>query len=364
MTDQRIRAVQYGCGKMSTHTMQFLLDHDVEVVGAIDVNPDVVGKDIGEIIGGGARGVVVTDGAGADALLAALKPDVAVITTMSTIADIHDAMATCARNGVNAISTAEEAIYPRNSSPALIAELDALAKQNGCTLTGSGYPDMYWGVLVDTLAGSVNKLTRITGSSSYNVEDYGIALAKGHGAGLTLEEFAADVGQFNDLSSDEIAQKITSGEIAPSYMWNQNGWLCDRLDLTPVSQVQKQVPLTHDDDLESATLGMTIKAGDATGMSAVVTTQTAEGITIETQCIGKVYAPGEFDRNEWTLHGEPDVTITVDRPDTVRLTCANLVNRIPALIDAEPGFVTTDRMPNNRYLVKPMHQYVAGRTSP
>ena len=66
-------------------------------------------------------------------------------------------------------------------------ELDALAKENGCTLTGSGYPDMYWGVLVDTLAGSLNKLTKITGSSSYNVEDYGIALAKGHGAGLTQQ---------------------------------------------------------------------------------------------------------------------------------------------------------------------------------
>ncbi|MGZ7144667.1 hypothetical protein ACXWOO_09890, partial [Streptococcus pyogenes] len=92
-----------------------------------------------------------------DELLAALKPDVAVITTMSTIADIYEAMATCARNGVNAISTAEEAIYPQNSSPTLVAELDALAKENGCTLTGSGYPDMYWGVLVDTLAGSLNK---------------------------------------------------------------------------------------------------------------------------------------------------------------------------------------------------------------
>lgn len=347
---------------MSIHTMQFLLDHEVDIVGAVDVNPDVVGKDIAEIIGGDPRGVVVTDASRADDLLAALKPDVAVITTMSTIADIHDAMATCARNGVNAISTAEEAIYPQNSSPALVAELDALAKENGCTLTGSGYPDMYWGVLVDTLAGSVNKLTKITGSSSYNVEDYGIALAKGHGAGLTLEEFAASVGQFNDLSSEEIAQKITSGEIAPSYMWNQNGWLCDRLGLTPVSQVQKQVPLTHDEDLESSTLGMTIRAGDATGMSAVVTTRTAEGITIETQCIGKVYAPGEFDRNEWTLHGEPDVTITVDRPDTVKLTCANLINRIPALIDAEPGYVSTDRMPNNRYLLKPMHEYVTSRT--
>lgn len=360
MTDKKVRAVQYGCGKMSVYTMQFLLDHGVEIVGAIDMNPDVVGKDVGEIMGGDPVGVTITSASDADALLSELKPDVAVITTMSTIADIYDAMAVCAKNGVNAISTAEEAIFPQNSSPKLVAELDALAKANNCTLSGSGYPDMYWGVLVDTLAGSLNKLTKIEGSSSYNVEDYGIALAKGHGAGLTIEEFDREVGQFNDLDSDAIAEKITSGEIAPSYMWNQNGWLCERFGLTPISQVQKQIPLTHDEDLESSTLGMTIKAGDATGMSAVVTTETAEGITIETQCIGKVYAPDEFDRNEWTLYGEPDVTITVDRPDTVKLTCANLVNRIPALIDAEPGYVSTDQMPNNRFMVKPMNEYVKG----
>lgn len=48
---------------------------------------------------------------------------------------------------------------------------------------------MYWGVLIDTLAGSLQNITKIKGSSSYNVEDYGIALAKGHGAGLKTDEF-------------------------------------------------------------------------------------------------------------------------------------------------------------------------------
>lgn len=358
---RKVKAAQYGCGKMSVYLMRYLLEKGADIVAAFDVNPAVIGKDIGEIIGGGKiLGVVVSDARDAERILGECKPDVCVVATLSTMADVQEAFTACARNGVNAIATAEEAIFPWNSSPAITAELDALAKQHGCTLAGSGYPDMYWGVLVDTLAGSLHKLTRIVGSSSYNVEDYGIALARAHGAGLTLAEFAEQLGCNNDLGSRDIAQKITTGEVAPSYMWNQNGWLCARLGLTAMSQVQKCLPMTHATDLHSSTLGMTIKAGCATGMSAVVVTETAEGITLETQCIGKVYAPDEFDRNEWCFEGEPDVTITVDRPATVELTCATLVNRIPALIDAAPGYISTDKLPNNIYLVRSMESYVKG----
>ena len=277
---------------------------------------------------------------------------------MSTMADIKDAFTVCAESGVNAISTCEEALYPWNSSPAITKELDQLAKQNGITLSGSGYPDMYWGVLIDTLAGSMQSITQVSGSSSYNVEDYGIALAKGHGAGLTTQEFELEIGKYNDMTSDEQKQLVESGKYVPSYMWNQNGWLCSKMGLTPVSQIQKCIPTTHSEDLHSSTLNMTIKAGEPTGMSAIVTTETEEGITLVTECIGKVYAPDEFDKNDWTFHGEPETTINVDRPATVELTCSNLVNRIPALINAEQGYVTTDKMPNNVYPVRPLNEYV------
>ena len=50
---------------------------------------------------------------------------------------------------------------------------------------------MYWGSLITTLAGSMHRIKKITGISSYNVEDYGIALAEGHGAGLTIERLPA-----------------------------------------------------------------------------------------------------------------------------------------------------------------------------
>ena len=79
-------------------------------------------------------------------------------------------------------------------------------------------------------------------------------------------------------------------------------------------------------------------------MSAVVTTETEEGITIESECVGKVYAPDEADRNDWTLMGEPDTQVVINRPATVELTCATIVNRIPDLINAAPGYVTTDLM--------------------
>ena len=57
-----------------------------------------------------------------------------------------------------------------------------------------------------------------------------------------------------------------------------------------------------------------------------------------------VYAPDEFDKNVWTVEGEPTTTITVEKPATVELTCATVVNRIPDVIKATPGYVTTEKM--------------------
>ena len=359
--NNKSKIVQYGCGKMSLYLMRYALEHGGEIVGALDLNPKVIGKDLGELIGIDPIGVKVSSADDADTLLKTLKPDVCIIATRSTMEELKPAFMVCAQNGVNAISTCEEALYPWNSSYEITEELDKLAKENNCTLCGSGYPDMYWGSLITTLAGSMHKITKINGISSYNVEDYGIALAEGHGAGLSIDDFEKQIGNYNNLNYEETVEAIKEGKVVPSYMWNQNGWLCSQLGLNITSQTQKCVPMTHKEDLNSSTLNMTVKAGDATGMSAIVTTETEEGITIETQCQGYVYGPEDFDKNDWTFEGEPETSIKVDRPATVELTCATLVNRIPMLIDAEPGYITTEKLPINHYLVKPMNEYVKSK---
>ena len=77
-------------------------------------------------------------------------------------------------------------------------------------------------------------------------------------------------------------------------------------------------------------------------MSAVVTTETEEGITIESECIGKVYGPDEYDKNIWTVEGEPTTTVVVEKPNTVELTCGTIVNRIPDVIKSKPGYIPTE----------------------
>ena len=356
--ERKVKVVQYGVGKMSLYTMRYVYEKGGEIVGAIDINPKVIGKDIGEILGKENKGVKVVSAEDARKVLEETRPDIVIVTTMSLIKDLENPLMLCAELGLNAITTCEEAFYPENSNPTLTKKIDELAKKNNCTITGSGYQDIYWGQLISSIAGSTQKITKIKGSSSYNVEEYGIALAKAHGAGLTLEAFDKEVASVDKISDEERQKIIESGEYLPSYMWNVNGWLCEKLGLTVKSQRQKCVPQTYKEDLYSSTLGMTVKAGDATGMSAVVTTHTEEGITIESECIGKVYSPEEYDKNEWTVYGEPDTTITVAKPATVELTCASVVNRIPDVINAQAGYVTTEKLGDLEYRVKPLNEYV------
>jgi 4-hydroxy-tetrahydrodipicolinate reductase len=359
--DRKVRIAQYGCGKMSVYLMRYAIEKGCELVAAFARNSNLIGKDVSSIIGGENVGVAISHAKDAEKIMKETKTDVCIIATRSTIAELEEAFTAASNAGADAITTCEEALYPWNSSPETTKQLDALAKKNGTTITGSGYPDLFWGTMINNLTGSSHKITKIKGMSSYNVEDYGIALAEGHGAGLSIEEFEKRFGRYNNLSADEIKVVIEKGEYVPSYMWNQNGWICSKMGLTVTSQVQKCVPTTLLEDLRSDTLGMTIIKGSVTGMSAIVTTETEEGITIETECVGKVYSSNDFDINEWKLFGEPETTLVSNRPATVELTCAIIINRIAQLIDAPPGYISTDIYPDNFYMVKKINEYVKSK---
>ena len=314
---EKVKVVQYGCGKMSKYTLRYLYENGAQIVGAIGRGASL-GQDVGDWANLGVKtGIIISDNA--EKVLDECDAEVAIITTC------------------------EEAIYPWTTSAAMINRIDALAKENNCTVCGSGMQDIFWINMVGLVAGGVHKIEKIKGAYSYNVDEYGIALAEAHGCDLTPEEF-----------EEKIAHPA---EFEPSYAWNASEAICNKLGLTIKSIEQKHVPYVIDHDIYSSTLGREIKAGRCIGMSAVVTIETMQGITVEEETIGKVYGPDDGDMCDWWITGEPNTEFHVVKPATVEHTCATIVNRIPSLLRAPSGYVTVDQFDQNEYLTYPMEYY-------
>ena len=102
----KIKVVQYGCGKMSVYTMRYVFEKGAKIVGAFDIDPNKIGKDIGEIIGDNKTyKVKVQDAKNFERFLNSNQVDVVLVTTMSLLSDVEETLLTCARCGVNAITT-------------------------------------------------------------------------------------------------------------------------------------------------------------------------------------------------------------------------------------------------------------------
>ncbi len=134
----KVRVVQYGCGPIGCRVAALASRRqDIEIVGAIDIDKNKVGKDLGEVAGIDRRlGVAISDNA--EAVFAKAKADIALHTTGSSLKAVAPQLKQILSAGLNVVSTTEELSYPFRKQPELAQEIDKLAKQHKVTVMGTG----------------------------------------------------------------------------------------------------------------------------------------------------------------------------------------------------------------------------------
>src|ERR1700730_16278050 len=95
MVKKKIRAVQYGVGPIGAAIARLMREKEsIDIIGAIDSDPNKAGQDLGDVVGGAGApwGVPVTADA-ADMLRE--SADVVIHSTSSLLPDVMDQLLAC-----------------------------------------------------------------------------------------------------------------------------------------------------------------------------------------------------------------------------------------------------------------------------
>ena len=191
---QPIRVVQWGLGAMGSGTARLMLEKPgLEVVGAVAYRPALAGRDLGDVLGLGKNlGIIVTNNP--DTVLDKEKVDCVSLATTSWAAAQMPELHKILGAGINCVTITEEMADPAAQSPELATEIDALAKQNGVSVVGTGVnPGFVLDLLVVTLTAGCRTVERIEASRINDLSPYGYTVMKSQGIGTTPEEFRAGV---------------------------------------------------------------------------------------------------------------------------------------------------------------------------
>jgi hypothetical protein len=322
-----IKLLQYGVGPIGIGLVKYALQKEgTKIVGAIDIDKNKVGRDLGELAVGKNLGIKVTDDA--DGLLRRTKPDVVLHSTGSHLRDVKPQLFEVMDAGADLISTCEELAYPFLKHPDISKELDARARKKGVTLLGTGVnPGFVMDTLVITTTGVCQDVRKV---SSFRIQDASVRrlpFQKKIGAGLTLAEFRTKVaeGTIRHVGFAESIAMIASAL----------GWKLDRIEERVEPKIaEKSVASEH----------IKVEAGQAAGVD-----QTAWGIRNEEKLITlnlQAYLGCPEPRESIVVEGRPPIELTIKggiHGDIA--TSAVVVNCIPRVINAQPGLSTMKDLP-------------------
>ena len=324
----KIRVIQYGVGPIGAGMVRLMLSKPaIQIVGAIDVDPKKVGRDLGTVANAG-REIGVKISSDANAVLRS-GADVVVHTTLSHLKSVSGQLTDCVSAGLHVVSTCEELSYPFRKHPELSKQLDEVAREHKVVLLGTGVnPGFVLDKLVLTLATACQNVTHASGHRIVNASQRRQPLQAKIGSGMTVEEFHA---------------QVKAGVIKHHGLPESVGMVADGLGLE-VAKIEEVIePVIAKERVKTDYFD--VPAGKVVGVRQVAHGFSAAGkVNVDLELEMYLGAPDSVDTVSIT--GTPNLTLTVPGGTHGDLaTAAITVNCIPALFEMRPGLRTSKDTP-------------------
>ena len=324
-TGEPLRVVLVGLGPIGRNVAEECLRRGAQrvvIAGAIDRDPKLIGKTLGELWGGAWADSKVRVVAAADQITE--RADVALLTTTSRLESLEPQLEPLFARGLNVVSSSEELFYPALSDPARAARIDALAKMHGVSVNGAGInPGFLMDVLPTVLAVASGPPHRVRCERYVDLAQRRVPLQMKAGMGMDADEFRRR------------AEAIQIGHVG---LIESIAYLAGRLGFAATSIEESLEPVLAADPFEWQ--GETHPAGRVIGFvhqgRAWCEFQTRDDAPIQFYLRMSYHQTDPHDRI--VLDGAPPIDMTI-RPCTAGdpATAAVLVHLAARVVEAEPG---------------------------
>ena len=323
----RIRVIQYGLGPIGSAIARHVVERPgLGLVGAVDIDPAKVGKDVGEVIGlDRPLGFMVADRL--EEVLARMEADLVLHATSSYIDLFKDQILEILEAGLDVVSTAEELSFPWLAHPEEAIEIDAVAKRVGKTVLATGVnPGFVMDSLPLNLTAICQRIDRIEVTRVINATTRRGPFQAKIGSGMSVKDFRA---------------KMDGSRIGHVGMPESVGMVFDTLGKKLVRYESSIEPMVADRPIKTEHLE--VQPGEVRGLKQVARAYTNEGEFMTLTFIAALEE--EEDGDTIKITGRPDLEVKLKGANGDIATVAIAVNAIRRVREGTPGLVTMRDLP-------------------
>ncbi len=216
-----MRVAIAGLGPIGSLIVRVLSEReDVTFVGAVDIDPRKIRKDLGVIAGLDKKLGVSVSGSWEDVM--PQKPDIAILSTTSSFPLVADQAFPLLDVGIHVVTTCEEAVFPLKAFPEYVRQVDVIARTGGAVFLGvginPGFMMDYWPSIA---AAVLPKVERVQVERRVDLSKRRARLQEKLGAGLTPEEVQSRVEQ---RSIGHVGLSISAHMLAHALGWEIEDW--------------------------------------------------------------------------------------------------------------------------------------------